>query len=174
MAGPDLQVMVSDLAVAVQVLFAVLALLTRPVHDADMVAVCDVVAVEIVGRFHDDSDVPDPPGGVAYPENHIAWTDLRQVIQLTTGVNLVTKNAGAINTGVTAAAVGSIGVVAAHELCGLGAGYGALISIRVEIRIIPEGPGWPFHFQSVQDFQNIFFSDRFSIGEDAILRDDGL
>jgi len=85
-AGPNLQVMASVLAIAVKVLPAVLALLIRPVHNTAMIAVCDVAAVEVVGRFQGYGYMPDPPGGVAHPEDHIAWTALRQVLQMTSEI----------------------------------------------------------------------------------------
>ncbi len=59
-----------------------------------IVAVRDVVGLEVVGRFQGHSYVPDPYDGVAYLEDHIAWTDLRQIIQLTAGVGLVAEDAG--------------------------------------------------------------------------------
>ncbi len=73
-----------------------------------VVAVCAVVAVEIVGRFQGHRYAPDPPGSVAYPEGHIARTELRQVIQLTAGVGLASKDQGGYHAGVTAAAVGAL------------------------------------------------------------------
>jgi len=98
------------LAVAVEILSTV-AVPIWPVHDAAVVAVCDVIGMEVVWRFQGNGDMPDFAGSVAYPEDHIAWSDLRQVFQLTAGVGLVTEDARTDHAGVTTAAVGSIGAV---------------------------------------------------------------
>ncbi len=70
-AGPDFHTMVLILTVAVEIFPVVLAFLIRSEHDAIVVAVCDVIGMESVGRYQCCNYVPDPPGGVVYPEDHI-------------------------------------------------------------------------------------------------------
>ncbi len=154
-AGPDFHTMVLILTVAVEILPAELALLICPEHDAVVAAVCNVIGMESAGRFQCNNYVPDPPGGVVYPEDHITWTNLRQVFQLAARIGLVSEDTGAEHAGVASATVGAVGVVAPHELRGLGAGDSVFAGVRVELWIIPRDPGRPPHLQLVQDFQYI-------------------
>ncbi len=91
--------MVLILTVAVEIFPVVLAFLIRSEHDAIVVAVCDVIGMESVGRYQCCNYVPDPPGGVVYPEDHITWTNLRQVFHLAARVGLVFEDTGADHAG---------------------------------------------------------------------------
>jgi len=95
--GPDLQ-MIGPVAaaIAVQVIhIAVGAFFVWPLDRLTGISVCDIKGVLLIGRLQRDIHMPDFSGIIAYPEDDIPWSDLRQVLQLASRIGCVAKDEGA-------------------------------------------------------------------------------